>query len=78
MTDFFYEYKVYFDSEGLEHTLLKWFNNGNYADSNKIDKPTKDLTSDDIKILNLFIEAGSVVQEKTKITLPQDNPGNNM
>ena len=53
MADFFYEYKVYFDSEGLEHTLLKWFNDGEYAKSNKIDKPTSDLTRDDIIVLLL-------------------------
>ena len=78
MADFFYEYKVYFDQDGIEYTLLKWFNNGNYADSDKIDKPTSSLTDDDIKILNLFVEAGSIVQDKTEITLPEDNPGNSM
>lgn len=78
MSHFFYEYKVFTDANGVEHTVLKWFVNNEYATSEKIDKPTSELTEDELHILEQFFEDGGVPKDKTEITLPPDNPGSSM
>ena len=78
MSHFFYKYEVYTDSNGIERTLLKWLVNGVFGESMKIDKPTSDITAEDQLILDQFFEEGGIVQDKTDIEIPPDNPGVNM
>lgn len=78
MSHFFYEYKVYEDSEGVERTLLKWLVDGTFGESGKIDKPTSQITPDDQLMLDHFFEDGGIVHDKTDVEIPPDNPGINM
>lgn len=61
MEHFFYAYSVYIDDEGVEHTLLKWKKDGIW---NKIDKPTSQLTGEDLNTLKIFEGTGRNVQDK--------------
>lgn len=69
MSHLFYDYKVY-TKNGVEHTKLKWFVDGTYADSAKIDAPTADITAGEQIALDEFITEGSVCIKKEDITLP--------
>jgi len=69
MENYYYMYLVYQNFD-IEHTVLKWFENGDFQKNKKIDKPTLELTQEDLEILNDFISKGSVVQNKVDIDLP--------
>lgn len=73
MSHYFYKYEVY-QKEGIDYTLLKWFVDGDFMQTQKIDKPTLDLTQDDLNIIQHFINEGSVVQDKIDIPIPPDLP----
>lgn len=72
MTHYFYQYRIYLKDD-VEYTLLKWFHDNDYFASKKIDKPTTELTSDDIDILHLFLNNGAVVHDKIDLPITQNN-----
>jgi hypothetical protein len=78
MPHFFYDYKVFTDMHGVERTILKWFVDSEYATTEKIDKPTSELTEDELQIIAHFFEDGGVPKDKTEIDLPPDNPSSDM
>lgn len=70
MSHYFYQYKVYTDEEGVEKTLLKWIVDGSFGETQKIDKPTSELTPEDLEVIQHFIDEGMVVKEKIEIEIP--------
>lgn len=70
MSHYFYEYKIYFDDDEVERTLLKWIVDGYFGETQKIDKPTSQLTIEDQEIIQHFIDEGMLVQKKTDIDIP--------
>ena len=60
----FYMYQVR-NLCGVEYTSLKWFDPSMHIKYAKIDKPTADLTPEDLVILQEFIDGGMIIQDKT-------------
>jgi hypothetical protein len=60
----FYMYQVR-DLCGVEYTSIKWFDSSIHMRYAKIDKPTADLTPEDLVILQEFIDGGMIIQDKT-------------
>ena len=63
MSKKFYMYQVHNLCE-VEYTSLKWFNPTMDIKYSKIDKPTADLTPEDLLILQEFIDGGMIIENK--------------
>lgn len=69
MANLFYKYEVY-DHYGVEHTCLKWLENSFIGEGRSVNKPTSELTAEDLAMIQEFIDAGSVIQDKTEAVVP--------
>lgn len=64
MNNLFYKYEVC-DRYGIEYTCIKWLDGSVLTESRIIDKPTSELTEEDLLIIQEFIDGGSVITDKT-------------
>lgn len=68
---YYYEYNIY-EIDGVEYTLLKWIEGSTYGPTFKIDKPTIELTADDLSMLNNFNADKRTIIKKSSIPLLED------
>ena len=76
MPHLFYYYSVS-QKDNIEFTRLKWFENGEYENSRSFDKPTSELTSEEIEILNYFFDQGGIIESKNEVQPPEPDPNIN-